>query len=347
MKLKNIVFSIILFFSGVLRAVEWTWLYSINPNTELSENIFATNTEGSWVKAGVPRFSQLIFSWNSLRPAKGHYSFWVRVRDSVTKKWYKWHQMAQWGTDQKGRNLQRSFYSKTVYGTNYSFVRLDLPKGRLADGFSIKIKAHNNASIKYIKNITVNICNLRLFSSEAFAAQPKLLQSVYIKGVPRKSQMALKHPRCEVLCSPTSTTMLINHLLKKNLDARHVANGVYDSGLGVYGSWAFNTAHAFEVSNNKVLFHVQRLDSFKTLHSYLARGIPVVVSVRGPLKGAASPYASGHLLLVVGYNKRFKKVLCQDPAFKKDSATAVAYNLKDFLLSWERSNRLAYVARYA
>lgn len=340
MKLKSIVVGIMLLLAGVARATEWTWLYAIDPNSEHS----AIN--GLWVKTDVPKFSQLIFSWNALRPTNGHYSFWVRVRDSVTKKWYRWHQMAQWGTDQQGRSLQRSFHSKSLYGTKYLFVRLELPKGRLADGFSIKIKAHSNASIKDIKNITVNTCNLRLFSSEAFITHHSSLPSVYIKGVPRKSQMALKHPHCEVLCSPTSTSMLISHLLKKSLDPRAIASGVYDNGLGVYGSWPFNTAHAFEVSNNKVLFHVERLDSFKALHGYLAKGIPVVVSVRGPLKGSASAYASGHLLLVVGFNKRFKKVLCQDPAFKNDSATAVAYNLKDFLLSWERSNRLAYIARY-
>jgi hypothetical protein len=345
-KLKRLILLAVCFFSVWVKAAEWTWLYSINPNDELSESVFATHGEGSWVKAGVPKFSQLIFSWNALRPIKGHYSFWVRVRDSVTKKWYKWHQMAHWGTDYKGKSIQRSFQSNSAYGTKYLYVRLELPKGRLADGFSIKIKAHNNASIKHIKNITVNTCNLRLFSSEAYAAAIKLLPSIYIKGVPRKSQMALKHPQCEVLCSPTSTTMLISHLLKVNVDPRHVAQGVYDAGLGAYGSWPFNTAHAFELSKSRVFFHVQRLDSFKTLHSYLSRGIPVVVSVRGPLRGAALPYASGHLLLVVGYNRRFKKVLCQDPAFKKDAATAVAYDLTDFLLSWERSNRLAYVARY-
>lgn len=321
----------------------WSWLYDIKPG-EYSYK----SAQDMWevTKIGVPSFSQLLFSWNALR-AKGHFSFWVQARDSITKRWYDWHQAARWGTDRNGNNIQRSLQSKSKWGTRYLYVRLELPPARLADGFRMRVKAHNGAPLTAVKRIAVNTINLKRFNSETHVMGLSHLPSVYISQVPSRSQMVLNHPRYEVLCSPTSTTMLLSYLLKRNLDPRDVAQGVYDHGLGVYGSWPFNIAHAFEVCEGKMGFHVERLSSFKDLHRQLLHGIPVVVSVRGPLKGAPLPYANGHLLLVVGYNKRFKKVLCQDPAFDRDEKTAVAYELKDFLTAWERSYRLAYVATYA
>lgn len=331
--------GIILYSTVPLRG--WSWLHEIKPH----EYSLYASIKDAWqiAKTEVQPFSQLLFSWNALR-SKGHFSFWVQVRDHITKKWYDWHQAAWWGTDNKGKNIQRSLQSKSKYGTQYLYVRLELPKNRLADAFRIKIRAHNGAHIGDVKRLTVNTINLKKFYSEAHNSSLSSLPSVYISAVPLHSQMVLKHPRNNVLCSPTSTTMLLGYLLKRKLDPRDIAQGVYDHGLGIYGSWPFNVAHAFEICKGRVSFHVERLNSFKELHKHLTHGMPVVVSVRGPLKGAPLPYAQGHLLLVVGYNKRFKKVLCQDPAFNSNDKTAVAYDLKNFLTAWERSHRLAYIA---
>ena len=80
------------------------------------------------------------------------------------------------------------------------------------------------------------------------------------------------------------------------------------------------------------------------MYTLLQRGIPVVVSVRGPLQGAPRPYAGGHLLVVVGWDAEKQQVLCHDPAFASDAKTAKGYNIKDFLEAWERSTRLIYLA---
>jgi Peptidase_C39 like family len=344
-RLLSILFFYAFFTAPAVLEAQWTWLYQ----THLADNkneVSVSKNELLWSKTSLPKFSQLIFSWNALRPHKGYYSFWIRVRDSATKKWYSWHQMAHWGTSSDGKNVQRSFLSITRVGTKYVHVRLELPRGSYADAFNVKIKAHDRAELSGIKNSTVNTCNLSTFVTESRDRKLKSLSSTYIEGVPRRSQRVLKHPKFKALCSPTAATMLMSYLLKENLDPHCIAQGVYDHGLAVYGSWPFNIAHAFEVCKNKLFFHVERLASFKALHAYLCQGIPVVVSVRGLLKGAPVPYMSGHLLVVVGYSNRFGKVLCQDPAFSNNEATAVAYDLKDFLVSWERSHRLTYVARY-
>lgn len=295
-------------------------------------------------KQNVPKFSQLIFSWNAFRPQKGYFNFSVRVRDSVTKKWYRWHKMAQWGKGQTGKLLQRSLLNKSPYGTKFVHVRLELPKYRLADSFEVKIDSQAGAELKNVKRVAVNTVNNRIFKSEMNSCNFWRLPSVYITNVPKKSQMQIDHPKNNELCSPTSTTMLLSYLLKKTIDPKDTAASVYDYGLNAYGSWPFNIAHAFDKSQGKVDFHVERLNSFKDLHKYLMQDLPVIVSVRGKLKGAAKNYPCGHILVVVGYNSRLKKVLCHDPAFLKDRQTLVAYRLKDFLRAWEASHRLAYVA---
>jgi hypothetical protein len=343
-KYRSIIYLLGIIISFSVPVKGWSWLHEIKP----SDYVFYTPINDAWqvAKTDIQPFSQLLFSWNALR-SRGYFSFWVQVRDRITKKWYDWHQAAWWGTDSKGKKIQRSLQSKSKYGTRYLYVRLELPKSRLADAFRIKIRAHNGASIQDVKRIAVNTINLKKFNSEVPYNSLSVLPSVYIATVPLHSQMVLNHPRHNVLCSPTSTTMLLGYLLKRKLDPRDVAQGVYDHGLGIYGSWPFNVAHAFEMCGGRVSFHVERLSSFRDLHKHLTSGMPVVVSVRGPLKGAPLPYAQGHLLLVVGYNKRFKKVLCQDPAFNSNDKTAVAYDLKNFLTAWERSHRLAYVATRA
>jgi hypothetical protein len=88
---------------------------------------------------------------------------------------------------------------------------------------------------------------------------------------------------------------------------------------------------------------VERLLDFEALYQQLDRGVPVIVSVRGPLPGSASPYAKGHLLVVRGYDASSQKVLCMDPAFPADEKTLVSYELSDFIQAWDRRGNLAYI----
>lgn len=88
---------------------------------------------------------------------------------------------------------------------------------------------------------------------------------------------------------------------------------------------------------------VERLNGFDEVYNQLLQGNPVVVSVRGPLKGSAAPYTKGHLMAVIGYRPIEHKVICMDPAFPSDQETIVEYDLEDFLQAWSRRGKIAYV----
>lgn len=305
------------------------------------QELNSVKTEIIFSKHDVPSFSQLIFGWNAFRPLTkgGYYSFHAKVRNAHTKKWGKWHRMVHWGS-----GIQRSFQSKSDGSSRYEHVRLEMDRNKLADAFSIKIQAHGSASLADLHAFTATTADLSAFKSEIVDAEIKNLPSVHVPEVPRLSQFKIKHEDNHKMCSPTSSTMLINYFNVEQANPLHFAKDSFDSGLGVYGSWPLNMAHAFDLCGGSILFYPTRLNSFVELHAQLERGIPVVVSVRGKLPGAAKPYAGGHLLVVVGWDKTKQEVICHDPAFKTHRSTLKRYPIRKFLHAWERSHRLVYWA---
>lgn len=315
----------------------WSWSYkkifSLQERTKQGDN-----SKLLFVKDNTPPFSQLIFSWNAFRPEQGHFTFWVQVRDALTKKWHEWHKMIAWGTA-----IKRSFFTTSSSGTTYHHVRLEVPSNNLADSLRIKIEPHDGASLSTLVALFVSISNFDYFKaekSEVYNSFP----SIYLSNVPLLSQMQLEHPKKDVLCSPTSCTMLINYFNTIQYNPVDIAESVYDDGLNAYGSWPFNTVHAFQCCQGNILFQVTRLGSFEELYKLLQKKIPVVVSVRGPLQGAPRDYNNGHLLIVVGWDNKTKKVICHDPAFETNEKTYVTYDIASFLTAWEKSRRLAYRA---
>ncbi|CAN5177114.1 hypothetical protein BH09DEP1_BH09DEP1_6980 [soil metagenome] len=320
---------------------QWTWFHrKVFNEQEQQEN--AQKSHLAYAKTDLPKFSQLVFSWNALRPAKGYFTFYGQVRNPNTQKWSKWHQMAVWGAEK-----QKSFETDADHMSSYHHVRLESKPSLLADGFAIKVEAHDGASLDQLKSFAVNLANLQLFKAEKDPMIPGLA-SVVIQGVPKYSQFELVHPRNDGLCSPTSCAMLTAYLLSRQVDPIDFAEKSHDQGMDKYGSWPFNMAHAFErtfeFSEGKILYAVKRLNSFKDLHQQLAKGIPVVVSVRGQIHGAPRPYKNGHLLVVIGYDTKTKELVCHDPAVSSYALVRKKYPIKSFLQAWERSHRLAYCA---
>ena len=378
MKLKyNIITILILIntslcFAMTERMTPWTWSYSkyfccddfisspesagfskLPAFTKVSMDMGEMNGSSSKPKICYVRsesmgynpqytFSQLIFSWNAERPQQGLFRFSLRVRCLETKRWSPWYSMMEWGA-----GVQQSFVTKNKDPySEYLYVRLEMLKGALADNFQIKIEAVDGADLSLLRLINVCISDYSKFSHENVSQYSKL-NSVYVEGVPMRSQKALDHPDNKVLCSPTSLSMMMSYLTQTLIDPIEVADGVYDNGLAAYGSWPFNTAYAYERSGGNILFKVIRLSSFYNLYTELKNGMPVVVSVRGELAGAPQPYPHGHLLVVVGYDAQSQQVICHDPAHQFDSEVMVRYNLADFLTAWERSYRLSYQAWFA
>ncbi len=335
MKIRVYILSLVLL-SGSMHA---RWVSLFHKKITPQERMVAQRTNSyTFSQEQVPLFTQLLFSWNALRPSQGQLDFFVQARNAYNKRWGSWHRMIEWGKD-----VQRSYVTPSDGFTKYIHVRLETEKSQLSDAFRIKVVGKDGASVVALKAIAVTSVNMHHFKPETVESLA-YLKSVYIPAVPKLSQFTLDHDQQNRICAPTSCTMLTRYLTGCNIDPIEFAARSYDAGLDAYGSWPFNMAHAFEKCSGKYWFFNTRLNSFIDLHRQLLRGVPVVVSVRGALPGASRPYANGHLLVVVGWDNLAKRVICHDPAMESDRATERRYRLIDFMKAWEQSRRLVYWA---
>ena len=329
-----LLFTCVIIHSAELHEQKWTWVFH-----KYFDEKNRIGNEGKKciiiVKKNLSPFTQLMVSWNAMRPEKGYFSFYGQIFDNHTKKWGKWHHMFDWGSD-----IQQSYSSSSDGCSSYAHVRLELDKNHSANGFRIKIIPHQSACLSALYSCSIAYSNFALFKSEIDTNM--ILPSISLSTVPRVAQLGLNHEDKSRMCSPVSCTMVVQYLTESIYNPLQFAEQSYDSGLKTYGSWPFNTAHAFECCP-RYSFFARRLNSFKEIHDQLSKNLPVVVSIRGILKGALKPFPHGHLLVVIGWDNDRKEVICNDPAAETNDDVLKRYSLKDFLRSWELSYRLAYI----
>lgn len=286
-----------------------------------------------WKEENLNPFDELMISWNAVRPIEGKFLFYVSVK---TDEWSPWLLYASWGSEG-----QSSFLSTTEEAPVRVYQdALEVLEEKKATAFQIKIVAEEGSHLS-------NIHGLHVYTNSdkpnGIQKADSSLASICLK-VPGLSQMSLNHIRHADLCSPTSTTAIIRYLSNDyTIDPLSFAQQIWDSGFDIFGNWVFNVAEASSHLGNKWQCWVERLSGFNEIHSYIKRGTPVVVSIRGPLMGSALPYAKGHLLAVVGYDALNQRVICMDPAFPTDKETHISYSLSDFVQAWNRRGNVAYV----
>lgn len=315
---------------------DWTWSFGKKLTTEQAAR-FADQSEIIFAKPNLPEFTQLIFSWNAHRPTQGYFRFWVQCYHPAKQRWTEWHKMVDWG-----HMIQRSHRVQHQPEYAYEFVRFEAGPRQVFTGFRVKVSAHNGANLANLRHLGVCISNFNHFKAESVQKLMRL-PSVKVMNVPTYSQMVQPMIDRAKICSPTALSMQVAYLAGMALEVPNFARQVYDFGLEAYGSWPLNTAHAFERHPHAV-FRVVRLRRFADLYVYLRANLPVVVSIRGPIRGGATPYAGGHLVLVTGWDRQRKIVFCHDPAMSSNHKVPHKYRAQDFLTAWEKSKRLAYVA---
>ncbi len=282
-------------------------------------------------------FTQLVFSWNAHRPKRGAFTFSVRVKDQKTGTWDKWHKMVEWGS-----NIQKSHFSRGKHSV-FKYARLEMENNKKGSAFQVKVaRDGKKVSLGSLKGVMVAAADFTRFKIEPYNGRGKNLDSCRVSNVPKKSQIMIDHPRANALCSPTSVSMMVETLTGKKMEPLLFSNYVYDEGLDIFGNWGLNMAHAFEKGHGHALFYTTRLNSFHDLHALLKQNVPVAVSIRGSIPGGKKEYKQGHLLVVVGFDAKDKKVLCYDPAFDTHSEVNQRYDLHHFIVAWERSRRLTY-----
>ncbi len=281
--------------------------------------MFHSQETSEFRKESVPPFNEMMISWNGPRPLKGKLEVYARV---FLDDWTPWLLYSSWEA-----NAQSSFHTQEGFSRVYQDA-FEVLEGKKATGFHIRLNlpmrlhVYTNGSVQSSENLSFSPLYLKL------------------EGL---SQMTLDHPRHRSLCSPTSVAAVLRYLLKKPIHPLQIAERVWDRGFDIYGNWVFNVAEGVSCLGPSWNGWVEKLSGFSDLYRKLTSGIPVIVSVRGPLPGSREPYAQGHLLVVTGFDPEKKEVCCMDPAFPSDEATHVRYLLDPFLAAWARRGNVAYL----
>lgn len=284
-----------------------------------------------WKEENLTPFNELMLTWNAARPESGKFHFYISVK---TEEWSPWLLYATWGSE--GQSSYQSSGPVKVYQD-----AVEVAEGKKATSFQVKIEAEGSASLNGIHGLHVytNGDKVQEWTNTHYQT------SVFLE-VAGLSQMTVAHPRHMDLCSPVSTTAATRFLSHdSSIDPAVFAQKAWDSGFDIYGNWVFNVAESYTYLGKEWSCWVERLNGFDPIYERLSQGTPVIVSVRGPLAGSASPYAKGHLMAVIGYDPQQQKVKCMDPAFPKDSETLVSYDFTDFMEAWGRRGNVAYVFR--
>ena len=151
-------------------------------------------------------------------------------------------------------------------------------------------------------------------------------------AVPGYSQMTQQQRYARDICSPAAMTMLLGSW-GQPCAMMDVAQGVYDSGAGIYGNWAFNTAYA---GSRGLDTFVTRFNTVGDAEYELAHGRPFAASVTygpGELKNSPIKKTRGHLVVVKGLNEK-GDFLVNDPAAPSDLNVPRVYSRSEFAAAW-------------
>ncbi len=136
------------------------------------------------------------------------------------------------------------------------------------------------------------------------------------------------------ICSPTSLSMVLEHLGQKDFETADTAWSVYDNKKDIFGNWSFNVAHAGELGYNAM---VEYYDIAALKHA-LSQGTPVICSIKikaGQLTESGYPNRStnGHLIAVIGHTTIDGKdwVIINDPAV---SSCEIKLLVSEFKTIW-------------
>ncbi len=268
---------------------------------------------------------ELIPSWNARTPVGTWLLVEVRVAsDSHALPWTPWLTLARWAesdpeggapitrTTVPGQVLEVGRVATDCYRSSapHSFDRWQIRvTGLQAPGAG---GAWPEVTLVAAAALAFDV------TADAPTSRPGLDRAVEIAVPPHSQRLHVgTFPEWdnggESWCSPTSTTMLLEHWGAAPTAAEsawvghevdpavvHGVRHVYDPAFRGAGNWAFNTAYA---ATRGLRAYVTRLRDLTEAERLVAAGIPLIVSVtfqRDELDGAGYD-TNGHLLTIVGF----------------------------------------------
>jgi hypothetical protein len=154
----------------------------------------------------------------------------------------------------------------------------------------------------------------------------------------------MAYPNGKALCSPTTVSMILGYwaqaLKRTELDhpVPEIADAIYDSLWQGTGNWPFNMAYAGSFHGMRA--YVTRLSDLSELEAWIARKIPVGLSVDYDRLRAKGPGPNGHLVVCVGFTKEGDPII-NDPGTTEH--VRKIFPRKDLVYAWAASRNTVYL----
>lgn len=278
-------------------------------------------------------WDELIASWNAETPADAYLK--IEVRAIYPDRTTKWFTMGLWSGN-PAIHPRESVRRQQDEDGNVDTDTLLLKQ--VARRVQLRLTLGGTAKPR-IKFLSLSVLNTR--------AKPEPLppnRAAWGKTieVPERSQMAYENGG--VICSPTTVSMLLafwsQELKRPSLDqdVPAVVQGVFDPKWGGTGNWVFNTAYAGSLSG--MCAYTARLSDVAELEDFVARGIPVGLSLCYNRLRGKSREPSGHLVVCVGFTKE-GDVVVNDPGTSR--LVRKVFPRANLIDAWSYSRNAVYL----
>lgn len=293
--------------------------------------------EYSDIKPGF-KFNEVIPSWNIDNATNGAIRIELRINTPAGKS--KWFVLGDWSGDKEWSPRQ------SLDGQKDEFANVSTDTFRTAapeDSVDLKVtlKSRGGAAKPNLKLLT--LCFSDTSSVKEFTTWKKNKYWGSLTDVPQRAQN--NYPNGGVLCSATSTSMMLWHYSKVlhrpelDHDVPEVESKVWDVVYKGAGNWPFNTAYFGSFEGLQAC--VSRFTCIEDVERLTKAGIPVVCSVNlAMLQGKPKTKDGGHLVIVVGFQDDGTPIF-NDPAFK--DGVRKTYKREDFERAWCFSDRTVYL----
>ena len=280
-------------------------------------------------------WTELIASWNAKTPPGGYLK--VEVRAFHSDRATKWFTMGLWSGDPAKHPRESVRGQKDADGdVATDTLTLSQPAQRVQVRVTLGADGRSKPKLKFL---SLSLLDARAAPSPLPANRAAWGRTI---DVPERSQMAYENDG--VLCSPTTVSMLLAYWSKRaqrpglDHDVPEVVPGVYDPNWEGTGNWVFNTAYAGSLPGMRA--YTTRLSDVAELEDFVARGIPVGLSLCYNRLRGKSREPSGHLVVCVGFTKDGDAVI-NDPGTSRNLRKIFARaNLID---AWAYSKNAVYL----
>jgi hypothetical protein len=278
-------------------------------------------------------WNQAIVSWNLENPTAAGVKVEARAwRGEVPTKWYV---VADWSA--KGPRVSVDGQKDADGTVDTDTLALKSPADRLE--LRTTLRTIDNGPRPRLRLLTADFLDTSVKTADSPTPSEAWGKTI---DVPQRAQG--DYPNGGVLCSATSTSMLLWHYSRVlgrpelDRDVPEVEDAVWDTQYKGAGNWPFNCAYSGSMPGMRA--YVSRFTGIADLEKWIAAGLPLACSVSFDMLKGAPTGGSGHLVVLVGFTKDGDPVI-NDPARRGD--VRHVYKRADFERAWLYSKRTVYI----